>query len=407
MFKKVIILYFLFLYAIAPTVFAQPLIMGYYTNWGTYKGYPVGNPQLNEQARLLNILAYAFLEVDVNGSLYFSDPWSDLDHRDAAFCAQNRPICKNMAGTEGLGNFSKLTRDKIYPDVKVVISVGGAGHDDSFHNAFNNTKNFIASLRAIIQTYQVAGIDLDFEPSGWTGSDASHYVNLVEEIRNHFPAILITAAVTANPHVIKQFQAENWRRFAEKVDYIGIMAYDFHGGFDGIGNKTAFHSNLYSDNNDPYHTHFSGDLAFKTYREMGVPASKLLLGIPAYGRVMTEIVDGGTKGLYQAIGGAYYKGDLDGEMESYRSIISNWLGKGYTDYWHTNTTGTEPGVLSGVFAYHAEQKIFVAFDNAALVDVKANYVKDHKMGGMMMWELRSDLHPGDNASLLRHMASGN
>ena len=395
-------------HALAANTPDQRIVMGYYTNWGTYKGFPVGNPQLNEQAKNLNVLAYAFFEVDSNGTLYFSDPWSDLKASDAGFCAKNPAICNNTKGTEGLGNFTKLTRENIYPNTKIVISVGGAGHDETFRSAFRNIPNFIASLGAIINEYKIAGIDLDFEPSAWSASDANNYVKLAEEIRKNFPTILITAAVTANPDVIKQFQASNWQSFAKSVNYIGVMAYDFHGGFDGLGNRTGFHSNLYSDDSDPYQNHFSGDAAVKTYIEMGVPANKLLLGVPAYGRMYGEVVDGGKHGLYQNIGALYSKGDLDKDMESYRSIIGTKLGKGYVDYWYSNTSGAYSTKLNGVFAYNANERVFISFDNTALIDEKAKYVKENKLGGMMMWELRADITPSDpnNASLLKHMFDG-
>lgn len=385
------------------------IIMGYWTNWGTYKGYPIDNPDVSEQMKNLNVLAYAFFEVDVNGTIYFSDAWSDLNDSDIPFCNSHPAICHNVSPAYALGNFTKLTKQNLYPNVRIIISIGGAGHDDSFHNAFANPTNFINSLAAIVAEYHIAGVDLDFEPSAWSGlNDPAKYVQLTQAIRAKFPdhtKFMLTSAVSANPDVIKQFGADHWQQFTKNVDYIGIMAYDLHGGFDGVGNQTAFHSNLYSDNSDPYYSHFSADAAVQAYLQMGVPAKQIVLGIPAYGRVFSNVEAGATHGLYQNFNGLYNKGDLDGDMESYKSIVGNWLGKGFTDYFYTNTTGTVPEKLSGVYAYNPSLKQFVSYDNTALVDEKANYVNLHNLGGMMMWELRADISPADknNASLLKHM----
>ena len=379
---------------------AKHLTMGYYTNWGTYKNFPVGSTTLNAQAKLLDIIAYAFLEVDQSGSLYFSDPWSDLDQRDAGFCQSNSAICNHTTVTQGLGNFSKLTRDHIYPNTKIIISVGGAGHDASFHQAFANTKNFLASLDAIITTYKIDGIDLDFEPSSFNQQDITDYLSLAKSIHNQFPKLLITAAVTANPDTLKQISSKQWQDFATNVNYVSIMAYDLHGGFDGIGNNTGFHSNLYSDDHDTYHTHYSADLAVQTLIKLGVPSKQIMLGIPAYGRATTHIADHQQHGLYQPIGGLYTQGDLDGEMESYSSIITTWLNNGFTLYKY-NLPNTR--LFSGTYAYDSNKQIFIAFDSAELVAAKAKYVDDNQLAGLMMWELRADLPPTHPQSLLKAM----
>lgn len=384
---------------------SNKIIMGYWTNWGTYQNYPVGNPAFNEQMQNMNVLAYAFFEVDANGTLYFSDTWSDLSDADITFCNSNPAICHNISPAYALGNFTKLTKQKLYPNVKIIISIGGAGHEDSFQNAFANPVNFINSLTAIVNEFKIDGVDLDFEPSSWGGkNDPAKYVQLTDAIRAKFPdhnKFLLTAAVSANPDVIRQFTAANWQRFMKNVDYLGVMAYDLHGGFDGVGNRTGFHSNLYSDAKDPYYFHFSADAAVQTYLQMGVPAKQIILGIPAYGRVFAGVEAGDAHGLYQNFNLLYKKGDLADDMESYKSIVGTWLGRGFTDYFYS----TAPNQLSGVYAYNPAEKLFVTYDNTALVDAKADYVKQNNLGGMMMWELRADVKPSDanNASLLKHM----
>jgi chitinase len=414
MFYKILKLYVGFLILFLSMTYctqsmSKPLVIGYWSNWSTYKDFSVGNPVFNEQMKNLNVLAYSFFEVDVNGSLYFSDVWSDLTTTDLPFCNANPAICHYQNPQYALGNFTKLTTQKLYPNIKIIISVGGAGHDESFYSAFANPANFVNSLVAIVNQYKIDGIDLDFEPSVWGGrNDPEKYTQLVKAIRLQFPdhhKFMITAAVSANPVWIKQFGAANWKKFTADANYLGIMVYDLHGGFDGVGNKTAFHSNLYSDNADPYAAQFSADSAVKTYLQMGVSANQLILGIPAYGRVLGGVEDGGTHGLYQPFTTLYTAGDLGNESESYKDIIGLWIGKGYTDYLYSIPSSN---LLSGSFAYNPTLKQFVSYDSTALVDAKAIYVKQNNLGGMMLWELRADISPSDsnNASLLKHIFDG-
>ena len=61
------------------------------------------------------------------------------------------------------------------------------------------------------------------------------------------------------------------------------MTYDFHGGWEATSNHNAA---LYKDPNDPAaDTKFYVDGAIDIYTNEGVPADKLVLGVPFYGRV--------------------------------------------------------------------------------------------------------------------------
>lgn len=60
------------------------------------------------------------------------------------------------------------------------------------------------------------------------------------------------------------------------------MTYDFHGGWEATSNHNAA---LYKDPNDPAaDTNFYVDGAINIYTNEGVPADKLVLGVPFYGR---------------------------------------------------------------------------------------------------------------------------
>ena len=389
---------------------SSPIVMGYWTNWGPYwtiRPYSIANnPDFDAQLNQLNVLAYAFMEVDQNGSVQFSDTWSDLSAADANFCSQHAAICLNQIPTQGLGNFHAFSDiHQRHPAIKLVFSIGGAGHDASFQNAFQHPDTFVQSVVALVKAYNLDGVDLDFEPAQWDATTADQYLALVQKLRLALPQSFITAAVSANPTLISAFDGttHRWQTLLKSIDVIGVMAYDLHGGYDGVGQKTAFHSNLYSDSKDPYATHYSADAAVQAYLATGVPADQIILGVPAYGRIEAGVAAGDTHGLYQPFTSTVRNGDLGDEMESYYTIASHWLGNGFTDYWYSVDNR-----LSGIFAYNTQTALFVSFDNVAMIDAKVAYVKTHQLRGMMMWELRADLSPKDpnNASLLKHMHDG-
>ncbi len=204
-FKKSIINVFLTLMLIfsATKIFATSnslVIAGYWTDWSPYwtirpypisgslsstTGKPIDNVDFDQQMNKLNTLNYAFLEANTNGVLQFFDPWSDLSVADISFCQKNQEICRGQIPNSGLGSFSAFSKlNSQFPNLKRIISVGGFNHDETFHNAFRNPQNFVKSVVAIIETYHIDGIDLDFEPQdGWTSENVANYLDLAKQLR--------------------------------------------------------------------------------------------------------------------------------------------------------------------------------------------------------------------------------
>ena len=71
------------------------------------------------------------------------------------------------------------------------------------------------------------------------------------------------------------------KKISQILDWINIMTYDFHGGWEATSNHNAA---LYKDPNDPTaDTKFYVDGAIDIYTNEGVPADKLVLGVPFTG----------------------------------------------------------------------------------------------------------------------------
>src|SRR5215211_8056172 len=77
------------------------------------------------------------------------------------------------------------------------------------------------------------------------------------------------------------------------LDYVNLMTYDFRGAWSA---EAGHHSNLFVNPADPAAR--SADGAVRAFLAAGVPASKLVLGVPFYGRAWAE-VDPAGEGLYQ------------------------------------------------------------------------------------------------------------
>lgn len=385
-----------------------PMIMAYWTNWSPYgashaipednygipdsldsKGNPVINPDFTAKLAGVNTLAYAFLEAVANGSstgtVYFSDPWSDLfdmGQRPSQdeFCNANPNICwyvytsqhKNPAGY--MGNFIAFARN-LHPNTALskYISIGGAGHDSTFEASFASQAyidNFASSVAAIVNSFGLDGVDLDYENPNMTFAQSSSFYQLVDTLHNKLPGTKIAVTLLANPAYLNGqgntgFAPRVLMNLSKIVDHINLMTYDFHGAFDynpnGSG-RTGFLTNLLMPSNAPsgYNPQFSVESSVKMLETQGVPAAKISIGIPAYGRALANI-NSANNGLFQVITNQSIvpAGDLDSAGCSmnlpnntcsgtftYSYILKNMLGQGFVP-----TDWQQSGINNGTTAY--------------------------------------------------------
>src|SRR3990167_3590689 len=173
------------------------IIVSYWSNGKMYRDYPMPgsidtnghiqkNTDLQSKVNDITILAYAFLQVDKNGNVYFQSPEIDLSKNDIKnFCDNHKPSCQNIQSTYFLGNFDAFSKlHNSHQDLKKIISIGGAFSESTFLNAVNNPDNFINSLNGIIHHFGLDGVDLDFELNNvFTKSQAKKYAMLISELR--------------------------------------------------------------------------------------------------------------------------------------------------------------------------------------------------------------------------------
>ncbi len=345
----------------------KPLVMGYWSNWNVYAMEPsraipqppygipgsrdhnnnlVVNQDFSDKLPGMNAIAYAFLEAQTQsytyhdkktdetvtvsnktpeliGTLYFSDPWSDLatsgvSSTQDAFCRKNSSICdfsllnrntpielKDGAKMGNFNAFASLERaDKDNPlgPLHKIISVGGYGHEDSFEDAFispNGIDNFVNSAKILISTYQLDGIDLDYENPQMTALSAENFVSLVKQLRAAMPDKIISITTLSDPaflHGTRNSQygfADNTlSEIAQYATKINLMTYDFYGAFSHSSDQnstTGFLTNLTIPANAPTSYHFSIENSVKAALRAGVAPAQLSVGIPAYGHALAGI----------------------------------------------------------------------------------------------------------------------
>ena len=113
----------------------------------------------------------------------------------------------------------------------------------------------------------------------------------------------------------------------------------------------------------------------------GCPKSKLIVGIPTYGRSWT--LSSSSTSVGSSASGAGMAGSLSGEAGylMYNEICVNIASNG----WIKVSDGSNN---MGPYAYKGNQ--WVGYDDPEMASVKAQYILDNDLGGGMFWDLPSD-----------------
>lgn len=127
---------------------------------------------------------------------------------------------------------------------------------------------------------------------------------------------------------------------------------------------------------------FNADTAVQGHLNAGVPANKLVLGIPFYGRGWDGANNAGN-GQYQSASGASSVGTWEAGSFDYYDLEANYINKnGYTRYW--NDTAKVP------YLYNASNRRFISYDDPQSIGYKTDYIKNRGLAGAMFWELSGD-----------------
>ncbi|MGB7549242.1 MAG: glycoside hydrolase family 18 protein [Terracidiphilus sp.] len=272
------------------------------------------------------------------------------------------------------------------PSLTVLVSVGGWLWSGAFSDMSLTRQSraiFISSVVEFVSRNQIDGLDIDWEYPGLPGAeshfrteDKQNYTLLLKELRLRFNRLekelhrrlYVTVATGASPEFLTHTEMNKVKKY---VDTVNLMAYDYYEpDSDAI---TGHHAPLYTNPADP--KKISVDNSVQEYEEAGVPAAKIVLGVPFYGHVWGQ-VPATNHGLFQP------GKEIPHGYAPYGDGPETMLKNGFIRYW-------DP-VAAAPYLYNAEKQIFVSYDDPESLALKCKYVLAHRLGGIMFWEYESD-----------------
>lgn len=405
-----------------PNGYYNRKVVGYFPNYAidseAHKKFDITQLQWDK----LTHVQYAFASVDTNTyELVPSDPVNDVENKfeDREFYHKGKKV--EMDKTLGYyGQFNLMnTMKKMYPDVTVLISAGGWAGSKGLWLATDNETNmnkFADSAVEFIRKYGFDGIDIDFEYPSETSQSGNPDDFSVSESRRKgigerytkFIQILseklakaskedgtyywLTSAVTASSWVLG---GQKTSEFLDYLDFVSVMSYDYHGGWNKYVENQA---NIYADPSDTETISMAQPtLGFdwsKNYYRGAVQSEKILMGVPYYTRGWTN-VQGGENGLHgtsgtPATGEENLWCDLDANGNEVPAganplwHVLNLMKKdpNYKKYW--DPVGCVPHI------WNAEKKTFLTFEDEQSIQERINFVDKNNLGGVLIWVMHGD-----------------
>lgn len=243
------------------------------------------------------------------------------------------------------------------PELKVLLSIGGWGSGRFSEMAANDEyrRAFAADCDRVVKEFALDGIDIDWEyPTSSMANissspdDTENFTLLMQDIRAAIGNEKeLTLATVASARYI------DFKAILPSVDFVNIMAYD-------MASAPKHHSALYPSGH-------SGDItsdgAVTAHLKAGVPPSRLVMGMPFYGR-----------------GGDGYPSFQD-----------------YNKVGNTDTQYTEKWDEVAQVPYLADKNdtLVFGFENPRSLAIKCQYILDKDLLGGMYWDYSGDNEQGD------------
>ncbi|KAK6171442.1 hypothetical protein SNE40_019631 [Patella caerulea] len=291
------------------------------------------------------------------------------------------------------GGYTELTSiKKRAPEVKVLLAVGGWVFGiEPFAELANTSESidgFCKNAIKYLRKWDFDGLDLDWEyptERGGGMEDRENFAILLKKLRMSFeteakdsnkPRLLLSSAVPIIKHVIDK--GYDTKSIGQSVDFLNIMVYDLYGGWS---TKIGHHAPLYASSKETEEEQTLNADWGLNYWAVNISQEKIVLGIPLYSRTFklynSSLNQPGSPMNGTGIPGPYTANS--GTTLFYEVCMVIQSGE-YKEVWSEEQ--------SVPYAFYKND--WLGYDNIRSAKLKANYVKDHQFGGVMVWELSFD-----------------
>ena len=333
--------------AMAQSHTTRPIVLGYYPSWKS------GLEPASINYSQFTHLCHAFVTADTSGTVK---------------CDGNLP-------SRELAEWAHAT------GAKVLLSLGGMDSGNYFGPMMRSPEareRFVTAVTKMVVDYGYDGVDLDWEfPKG--EEDMANFVVMAKRFRETLdvarPGSLITSALSGVQWAGRWIDADG---LAPYVDFINVMTYDMHGPW---GDHAGFNSTLHHDPRDRAactSNTMENQMAYWV-RAKNWPKSKLVVGIPCYGR-----------GFAVA---KWYEATTPTQKAAHPYLafrdVAKLLKQGWKSQWDADA-GQPCLSRDGV-------RELIGYDDERTAAAKGRWAAETGYAGVFFWEISQDFVDGRHA----------
>lgn len=311
-------------------------------------------------------------------------PAEKLTHINYAFANVENGVIAHIEGRSESDRLNFIVLNSLKtrnPDLKILVSIGGWTHSKGFSDAVlteESRKKLTNSGIDFLLKYNLDGLDFDWEYPGYPGDnnpyrpeDKENFVAMLKGFREALDSI----GNVEGKHYLSTIATGGFRGYLEAndlaaaqkyLDFINIMAYDFYTAGDEM---TGHHANLFPSGDKGR----SAQTTVEEHMEFGVPAEKLVLGVPFYGR-MWKGAGSVDNGLFQP--GNYVMG------LPYQQVYAFSKNSSYSRFWDSKA--------GAPYLFSVKDSTWITYEDPESLVLKMKFVKENGLAGAMFWELSED-----------------
>lgn len=391
----------------------EAITLGWYSRWsndGVHSFFRAKDLHETGAAEAMTHMGYGFANItdddgEVDGTCGPETSWGDYTPH---YSAEDSVDGVADSDDEALwGHFNQFRKLKeLHPDLKILISLGGGGGGDNpdggkpiFEEIAADPQLRAEFVQNCVDTFlrgdlpEVGdrggpgsaqgifdGIDVDWE---WAEDETrDNYTALHQELREAIDEYgdevgeEFSLSTTFPGYVdgeTEDYDGYDVPELFEVSDFGHVQVYSMYAPWGDQNPHTAFHSQHRDDpDSNQYSRSSGGEAAVEYLIDNGAPAEKIVYGVPAFAH--------GWSGVPDVDNGVHQTGD--GAADTGRDHGSLW----YDELMELS--GGEHFVDDhAVSAYYYDGDEWYCYDTPETIAIKADYVADRGLGGMMMWEL--------------------
>ncbi|KAM7285904.1 chitinase-3-like protein 1 [Ixodes scapularis] len=342
---------------------SQKVFLCYWASWSHYR---VGNGKFSAkqmESTPCTHLIYAYAKI-VNGVIAPMDPHLEIQ------------------GNGMYRRFNALKRTS--RDLKTLISVGGwtegSRRFSKMASSQRGRRTFVDSVESFLDRHGFDGIDIDWRyptQRGGSSEDKENFALLLEDLRGTMDKKHRTLTVTVPALKQTISAAYDVSELSKHVDFMSVTAFDLFGPWNSF---TGHPAPLRGRTDDSSHT-LNVETSIENWISEGVDVSKLVLGMPLYGRTYT-LEDPSEHGFNAPTSGPGKSGPFTKEagMLGYNEICTLLSSRG----WDVTR---DPDVNAPVMVKGDQ---WIGFDDAGSLTKKVELALQKGLAGAMVWSIDTD-----------------